>query len=208
MTRLGWLGGSFDPVHEGHLHVARSAADRLQLDEVLFVLSPRPPHKLDLQQAPVAERLAWLRLACAIDPRFFPCELELERAGPSYSVQTARDLHARHGEGLELFLIIGADTLVDLPSWYEIAELGRLVTFVTVAREGTPLDTAPLAAAASEDAARRAAENLLELPPHPASSTAIRAALAAGEQPVGLPPGVEDAIRARGFYGSGGTARG
>lgn len=204
--RVGWLGGSFDPVHEGHLHVARAALERLDLARVLFVPAARPPHKLDKRQAPGDDRLALLRVACADEPRYEVLDLELRRDGPSYSIHTAEALREQLGDDVELFFLIGADTLVDLASWYRIDDLARLVTFAAVAREGAPLDTSALESVAGADAARAAREHLIELPPHPASSTALREALLAGETPEHLPPGVLEEIRRRGLYGSGGGA--
>ncbi|GJM20289.1 MAG: putative nicotinate-nucleotide adenylyltransferase [Planctomycetota bacterium] len=202
-ARVGWLGGSFDPVHAGHLYVARAALEHLDLDRVLFVPAARPPHKLDKRQAPGDDRLALLRLACADEARFQVHDLELRRDGPSYSIDTALALHDELGADAQLFYVIGADTLADLASWYRIQDLARLVTFASVAREGTPLDTSALASVAGDAAAQAARDHLLELPPHPASSTAIREALLAGEHAEHLPPGVFDEIRRRGLYRSG-----
>ena len=201
--RVGWLGGSFDPVHEGHLHIARGAADALALDRVLLVPAHQPPHKLERLLAPDADRLALLQLACAGDPRLEPCDVELRRGGVSFSIDTARELLAALPAGTELCAIVGADTLADLPTWKDVGALLRLVTFCAVAREGHEPDPAPLAALAGPDVLERIRRHVLRLPEHPASSTAVRAALLAREAPRWLPPGVLDEIRRRGLYGYG-----
>lgn len=204
--RVGWLGGSFDPVHEGHLAIARLAAERFGLDEVLLVPAPRPPHKPDTQLAPAEERLALLEVATADDPRLVPCDIELERDGPSYSIDTAHALQERLGSGATLYYIIGADTLADLPNWYRVADLCEAVTFCAVTRPGTALDPAPMEAVVGAAAAQRIREHLLETEPHPASSTAIRAALLAGTRPDHVPDAVLQEIARRGLYGAGGAS--
>ena len=204
--RLGWLGGSFDPVHEGHLHIARGAAAALDLSRVLLVPAHQPPHKRDRILAPDADRLALLELACRGDPRLVACDLELRRGGISWSIDTARALLAAQPPGTRLFAIVGADTLADLPTWREASELLRLVTFCPVARDGREPDASPLLALAGAEPVDRIRRHVLHLPPHPASSTAVRAALAARGQPEWLPPGVLDEIRRRGLYGFGGAS--
>lgn len=202
--RLGWLGGSFDPVHEGHVALARAAADQLGLRRVLLVPAAQAPHKAGRVLAPGADRLALLALAAAVDQRLVPDDRELRRGGVSYSLLTALELSAEH-PGLELCFVIGADMLVDLPNWWRIEELARLVSFCPVARPGFRLDLAPVAAVLGEESARRIAERTVTMPPHPASSSAVRAALAAGGPAPWLPPGVEAEIRRRGLYGAGGA---
>ncbi len=204
--RTGWLGGSFDPVHSGHLAIARAAADRFELQRVLLIPAHRPPHKTERTLAPDADRLALLEIACRIDPRLQACDIEMQRSGLSYSFDTARELLQSEPEGTQLFYIIGADTLVDLPNWHRIADLCRLVTFVSIARAGQPLDPTPLRALIGDDEVRRIAEHCLELSPHPASSTAIRADLAAGRRPEHVDDEVWAEIVARGLYGAGGRS--
>ena len=204
-TAIGWLGGSFDPVHAGHLQIARLAADRWGLQNVLFVPASQPPHKRGRTLAPAADRLALLDIACRADPRFRTSDVELRRSGLSYSYDTARELLAGLPAGARLHAIIGADTLADLPTWHRIAELAALVQFCPVTREGQSLDTSRLASALGPDVAAAIARHALDVPAHPASSTAIRDALARGERPPWLPPGVEDEIRRRRLYGAGGA---
>lgn len=205
---VGWLGGSFDPVHEGHLYIAQAAADRFGLARVVLVPARAPPHKLDKTLAPGADRLALLELACADDPRLQPSDLELLREGPSFSVDTAEQLLAALPVGTRLLAVVGADTLADLPNWHRIGELAQRVTFCAVTRPGTPLETEPLLQALGAGAVAAIREHLLELPPHPASSTAVRAALAAGRDPEHVSPAVLAELRRRGLYPSqaGGAA--
>jgi nicotinate-nucleotide adenylyltransferase len=204
--RVGWLGGSFDPVHEGHLQIARLAADAFGLERVLFVPAGHPPHKRDRALAPAADRLALLALACRADSRFVPHDVELRRDGLSYSYDTARELLAELPPDSRLYAIIGADTLADLPTWHRIRELAALVQFCPVTRAGQPLQQAGIVAALGAEAAASIARHALDVPAHPASSTAIRAALARGERPQWLPPGVEAELRRRGLYGAGGAS--
>ncbi len=204
--RIGWLGGSFDPVHAGHVAIARGAADALRLERVLLVPAHEPPHKRGRPLAPGADRLALLALACAADPRLQPHDAELRRGGVSYSVDTARQLLAELPPGARLFAIIGADMLADLPRWHRVAELCGLATFCPVARAGQPLDVEPLRPLIGADGVARIERHVLRLPPHPASSTAIRSALAEGRVPEGLPPGVADEIARRKLYGAGGSS--
>lgn len=188
-------------MHEGHLHIARAAVERLALDALLLVPAAQPPHKRGWQLAPGAERLALLELACAGDPRLRPDPVELERDGVSYSYDTALALHARL-PGAALHYVIGADTLADLPTWWRIRELAALVTFCPVTRPGWPLDVTPLADAIAPRDVARIREHVVAVEPHPASSTAIRAALAAGRRPDGLADAVYARILARGLYGT------
>jgi nicotinate-nucleotide adenylyltransferase len=165
-----------------------------------------PPHKRDRELASGSDRLDLLGLACSVDERLEPCSIELEREGASYSYDTALELRSRLGEDVSLFFVIGADTLQDLASWYRIAELAGLVTFCAVSRPGASLDPAFLAPLIGDEAVERMAANTLEMRPHPAASTQIRADLARGEEPEHLPPAVYEEILARRLYGAGGAS--
>lgn len=206
-ARVGWLGGSFDPVHAGHLHVALAAADALALERVLLVPAGVPPHKRQRALASGPDRLALLAIAARADRRLQPCDLELRRPGPSYSVDTACELLAALPPGSELFFILGADMLADLPHWHRASEFARLVTFCPVARAGTPLDPEPLRATLGDEAVERIRRHVVAAPVHPASSTVIREALERGERPDWLPPGVVEEIAVRGLYGYGAGGR-
>jgi len=153
-TKLGILGGTFNPVHLGHLVLAQDALERFGLDGVLFIPCARPPHKPAPALADGAHRLALLRLAVAGDPRFEVSALELERGGPSYTIETVRRLRAERPAS-RLFFILGADSLLELHQWRAIGELLALCEFVTMRRPGVP-------------AARLGAARLRLPPPWPA----------------------------------------
>jgi len=133
LTRIGLFGGSFDPVHLGHTMVARAALDEVALDRLFVIPAAQSPFKPESEPAPALDRLAWLRLAFADEPR---CEIdpqEIERAGVSYTIDTVRDYAARFPEA-ELFYLIGADHVPTLPDWREAAALAAAATFVVVPR--------------------------------------------------------------------------
>jgi len=133
--KLGIYGGSFDPVHRGHLLVAQAAVEELGLDRIFFVPAAQSPFKLDSQHTPAAARLQLLRLALA---GHIQCEVddqEIHRGGVSYSIDTLRD-YTRRFPDAELFYLIGADNVAKLNEWREPAELARLAEFVVVPRPG------------------------------------------------------------------------
>lgn len=133
--KLGVFGGTFDPPHVGHLIVAQDAFTALRLDRVLFVPAAAPPHKHGRVAAPAEFRLAMLRAAIGADSRFAVEELELRRAGPSYTVDTLRALHADHPEA-ELFFLLGADQFREFHTWRDPAEIARLARPVVLSRGG------------------------------------------------------------------------
>lgn len=133
--KTGVWGGTFDPPHLGHLVAASDAADALGLDVVLWVVSAAHPLKKGAVRTPAEVRLEMVRAAIAGDPRFEASGLELEREGPSYTVDTLRELHGRRPGG-ELFFLTGADNLRDFPRWKEPAEIQRLARLVVLSRQG------------------------------------------------------------------------
>ncbi|MDB4949643.1 MAG: nadD [Gemmatimonadetes bacterium] len=133
--RIGVFGGTFDPPHVGHLIAAADAHRALGLDRLLFVPSAVPPHKRSTVRASARLRLEMVRAAIAGDGRFAADDLELRRSGPSYSVDTLRALKEREPAG-ELFFLIGADNLRELPGWHRPHEIVRLATLVVLSREG------------------------------------------------------------------------
>lgn len=137
--RIGILGGSFNPVHSGHLILAQDAMEQFGLERVLFVPASQPPHKPTLQLAPAADRLAMLRLALGDDTRFGLAEDEIQRGGVSYTVDTLRRLREQHRDA-SLFFIIGGDTLRELHTWKDIYTVLELAEIITVARPGSRLD--------------------------------------------------------------------
>lgn len=199
--RWGLFGGSFDPVHTGHLHAARAARAALGLELVRFVPARQSPHKLDRRLAPGPARVELLELALAGEPDFVVDARELERAGPSFTIDTVRGLVAEH-PGAPPAMILGSDNLRGFPRWRGVHELLELVVPVVVHRSDHPEELLSDLAAQLEphelDALRA---GFLRLTPVDCSSSDVRARLARGE-PLGdaLPPGVESRIRELGLY--------
>jgi len=135
MSRLALFGGSFDPVHLGHLLVAQAAREELGLDRLFFVPAAQSPFKPDRQPTAATERLRMLRLALAGETWCEIDEQEVSRGGVSYTIDTVRD-YARRYAGAELFYLIGADHISKLPKWREAGELAGLVEFVVIPRPG------------------------------------------------------------------------
>jgi nicotinate-nucleotide adenylyltransferase len=149
MTSVGLLGGSFDPIHHGHLIVGRVAAESLGLDELRFVPAREQPFKRGRHAAPAADRAAMLELAVAGAAGFAVERTELERAGPSYTVDTLAALRAREPSA-SLTLLLGADAAAELDLWHRARELPELARIVVFARPGTPIPRSPLIAASVE----------------------------------------------------------
>ncbi len=139
--QLGILGGTFDPVHRGHIACARDSAHNFDLSKVLLVLSARPPHKPGQTPAPVQCRMEMLRLATAEDPRLEPSALEAGRPGLSYTYDTLKTLRTRY-PGCELYLILGVDAFVELDTWYRAGEILELCHLLVTGRPGHELDRA------------------------------------------------------------------
>lgn len=200
--RLGVFGGSFDPPHAGHLALLRRARAAFQLDHTVLVPAARPPHKPDQALSDGATRLELLRALIAREEGLSLWSLELERAGPSYTIDTLRAL--RRATPAQLFLLLGTDNLPGLPGWREAEQVLALAQPIVVPRRGTE---AAACAAALEDArlstrARtRLRLGLLGGPTVDVSASELRAALAAGaaSHPL-LPEAVAERIRARGLY--------
>ncbi len=141
--RTGILGGSFNPVHTGHLLMAQDAAEYFNLDRVFFIPCAIPPHKEDARLASTVHRLNMLKAAVAPVSCFEINTLEIERGGRSYSVDTVDHLRKTYRHN-QFFFIIGDDSLIDLPEWYRIDDLLEICEFVTLARPGVELpDGAP-----------------------------------------------------------------
>lgn len=137
MQRIGLFGGSFDPVHLGHLLVAQAAVEELELSRLYLIPAAQSPFKPDNHPAPGAERLRLLRLALAGRTNCEVDDQEIRRGGISYTVDTLRD-YARRFPEVELFYLIGADNVPSLPKWRDAAELARLAEFVAIPRPGEP----------------------------------------------------------------------
>lgn len=132
--RVGVLGGTFDPIHIGHLAAAEDTAQQLQLDHVLFVPNRLPPHKRDRAVTAAEDRAAMVELAIENNPRFQLSRIELDREGPSYTLDTMRQLRSTLGPDVQLFFLTGCDSLRDLHSWHEPDALLREFCLVIMDR--------------------------------------------------------------------------
>jgi len=200
-VRLGVLGGTFDPPHVGHLILAEEARTRLELEKVLFVPAGDPWRKAGQEVTPVEHRLAMVRLLLASDPYFEVSTLEVEREGPSYTVDTLEALHQQYGPGLELYLILGEDALHDLPNWKKPA---RIVSLAWLAVAPRPAERG-WAMAGLEAAVPGLSKRVITLPMPiiDISSTALRERARAGLSLRYLVPlGVGEYIRRHGLYGA------
>src|SRR5512139_17950 len=137
MDKIGLFGGSFDPVHLGHLLVAEAAREELELTSLFFIPAAQSPFKPDRQPTPAADRLRLLRLALAGNSFCRLDDQEVRRGGLSFTIDTVRDYTTRYA-GAQLFYLIGTDHVSQLPKWRDSMELARLVEFVIVPRPGQP----------------------------------------------------------------------
>lgn len=201
--RLGLFGGSFDPVHHGHLALARCARDQAQLDRVWLVPTAVQPHKPHGPVASNADRLAMLRAAAERQQGLEVSTLEIDRGGVSYTVDTLRQMQAEYPDA-ELFLLMGADTLHDLPNWREPAAVLQLATPLVVHRPGEPdLDFTAIADLASPERLEEIESLQVTMPPLEISSSEIRQRIANGESIDGMvPKSVVDFIADQGLYKS------
>jgi len=135
---IGVLGGTFDPVHNGHLIVAEEVKTRLNLAEIIFVPAGQPWLKADRPISPAEHRLQMLRLAIADKPYFKLSNIEIERTGPSYTIDTIAELRDKLGSEDEFFFILGWDSLAELPQWREPSRLIKMCYLVAVPRPGYP----------------------------------------------------------------------
>ena len=179
---IGVLGGTFDPIHVGHLITAESVRCGLGLESVLFVPNREPPHKLDHRVAAVEDRVEMVRLAIGANPGFQLELTEVERPGPSYAIDTLRSLREKHGQTAELIFILGRDALFGLPNWHEPDDL---LSEFRVAVMTRPIAGADWEAAMPSLRQRfRSLDErmvLVDVPEIEISSQDIRARLAAGQ---------------------------
>jgi nicotinate-nucleotide adenylyltransferase len=192
MSRLGVFGGSFNPIHRGHLYAATLAREAEALDGVVFVPAANPPHKTASDLAPAADRLAMIRAALTDEPGFSVSTVELDPGGPRYTIETLLRLCEEH-PGHDLVFILGLDSLVDLPGWREPDRI--LDTFGVIAVDRPGLDTGAV------DPTWRKRVRVVGGNPFAISSTGIRRRVAAGRSIRHLVvAGVEAHIREQGLY--------
>lgn len=169
--RIGVMGGTFDPIHHGHLVAASEVQSRLRLDEVVFVPTGEPWQKQGRNVGPAEHRYLMTVVATASNPRFTVSRVDIDREGPTYTIDTLRDLHAQRPDA-DLFFITGADALAQILSWKDSEELFELARFIGVTRPGYEL---------SEPCLPAARVDLQEVPAMAISSTDCRERVHAGE---------------------------
>lgn len=201
MARTAVLGGSFNPIHYGHLLLADDVAELLGLDRVLFVPAARPPHKSHTDLASAADRYAMVELAIAGHPKFSVSDLEFQRSGPSYTVDTLEALRIPRAE---LFLIVGSETFVDLLTWRSPRRVAELARLIVVPRLGSAFD-------AESAAVRKVVQEIGQEPlvvrasSLPISASDLRRRVREGRSiAYRLPETVDAYIRARRLYRSQG----
>lgn len=140
--RLGIMGGTFDPIHYGHLVTAEQAREALDLDLVLFMPSGKPAFKLDKHVTDAEHRYAMTVLATAANPAFYASRFEIDRPGVTYTVDTLRALREAYPPSVKLFFITGADAIMDILTWHNAAEMASLATFIAATRPGYDINKA------------------------------------------------------------------
>ena len=189
------MGGTFDPIHHGHLVAASEVANYFSLDEVVFVPTGRPSDKDARTVSPSEDRYLMTVIATASNPRFSVSRIDIDRPGPTYTIDTLRELRAQRGEETELFFITGADALSRMMSWHHADELFDLAHFVGCTRPGHRLSGQGLPGDRI---------SLVEIPALAISSTDCRARVAAGA-PIWylVPDGIVQYIAKRALYRDG-----
>ena len=206
LKRFGVLGGSFDPVHIGHLSIAQQILNALKLEQVVLLPAATPPHKKDSpEMASARDRFLMCRLAVHNMHGLSASDFELQRGGVSYTRDTARLLREAY-PGAEIFFLIGSDSLADLPHWYEIRELLALIDFAIAERRETPIQ-APLweniRQTLGPEAEAKLRRGVVPIERVDISSSQIRQLLKTGQKlPAWLRRDVEDYIRRKGLYGA------
>jgi nicotinate-nucleotide adenylyltransferase len=192
------MGGTFDPIHNGHLVAASEVADRFDLDEVVFVPTGQPWQKHDRRVTPAEDRYLMTVIATASNPRFWVSRVDIDRGGLTYTKDTLRDLRTLFPDS-ELYFITGADALASILTWQDVEELFSLARFVGVSRPGYDLDGGHVAAALGSLPSD--ALTLLEVPALAISSSDCRAR-AAQNRPIFylVPDGVVQYVAKRGLY--------
>ncbi len=194
--RIGVLGGTFDPIHYGHLAAAEEARAKLSLREVIFVVAGVPPHKLDEEITPVEDRYAMVELAIASNPHFSLSRIDIDRPGPSYTVDTIALLRQKYTE--EIYFIMGMDSLMEIDTWHEPQRLIRLCRLVAVERPGYEPDLERLEETIPGITART---EIIDMPEMEISSTDLQRRVHQG-LPIKyqVPPEVEEYIYKHRLY--------
>lgn len=181
MAKIGLFGGSFNPVHHGHLIIARCLAERIGLSRVIFLPCGCPPHKGETELIGAHHRGAMVKLAIKREPLFEYSAYDLNRPGPAYTIETIRHFQSELGASPELHWIIGADTLCELPLWYQVSELVDECQVVTAVRPGSSAEVwDDLATVFRPEQIARLRSGVYETPMIDISATDIRRRIAAG----------------------------
>jgi nicotinate-nucleotide adenylyltransferase len=190
--RLGIMGGTFDPIHNGHLVAASEVAHQFNLDEVVFVPTGQPWLKSEQKVTAAEDRYLMTVIATASNPRFSVSRVDIERSGPTYTIDTLRDIREVYGPDAELFFITGADALAQMLSWRDMDELFTLAHFIGCTRPGHHL---------SDPGLPNGRVSLVEVPALAISSTECRQRVRSGE-PIWylVPDGIVQYINKRGLY--------
>jgi nicotinate-nucleotide adenylyltransferase len=214
-VNIALFGGTFDPIHTGHLWAAQTAARKFRLDQILFIPTGHPPHKVRNRLTPYVHRYAMVALACAADPRFVPSLLERPAPGghPNYSITTVRRAKKNLRSRDHLYFLIGLDAFLDLRTWKNYQRLLDAVNFIVISRPGFEMreirEVVPAEQVVSEAKSPASGElrlrnsRLYLLPgvESPIASRNIREAVRRGESIAGLvPPAVEQYILKEGLY--------
>jgi nicotinate-nucleotide adenylyltransferase len=200
--RLAVFGGSFDPIHQGHMFIAGEILRQDRADEVIFIPAHRPPHKLDRIMSPTHHRLAMLQAAIETYDSFSLSDIELQQSGaPSYTINTLETLRRIYNDS-EILFIMGLDSLVELDSWYRASELVSRNEFIIFPRPDIEFPSRlKLQDKFGARNAKKLIDSILPIPGMPISSTMVRDAAAAGKSLAGLAPtAVERYIRENKLY--------
>lgn len=197
MSRIGIMGGTFDPLHWAHLIIAEESREKFNLGKVIFIPAGQPPHKLTYPVSDAEHRYAMTLLGTASNPYFEVSRLEIERSGPSYSVDTIREIKGIYGRKTEIYFIVGADEILEIESWHEADQLPKLTRFIVAPRPGFDLTALeqhlPLKFLKSIE--------ILPIAPVDISATNLRTRIATGKTIRYLvPEEVEQYIRKHGLY--------
>ncbi len=205
MDRLLLFGGSFNPIHHGHLVVARHVAEQLDVARILLIPSATPPHKQDRKLAETAHRLALCRLAVAGDEHFAVSDWEARQAGPNYTLHTVQHFTAAAGAAGEVCWLVGMDSLHELHTWHRAGELVDACRIVTAARPGRDVpDRRTLVKRFNEPRADKLLQDVLETPRIDISSTDIRRRIQQGRSIRYLvPPAVAAYVAEHALYSAG-----
>ncbi|MGC5011649.1 nicotinate-nucleotide adenylyltransferase [Streptosporangium sp. DT93] len=190
--RLGVMGGTFDPIHHGHLVAASEVAHHFDLDEVVFVPTGQPWQKADKTVSAAEDRYLMTVIATASNPRFSVSRVDIDRPGPTFTIDTLREISAARGPDVDLYFITGADALAQILSWHNVDELFTIAHFVGATRPGHVLRDPGLP---------RGKVSLVEIPALSISSSECRDRVGSGE-PIWylVPDGIVQYINKRGLY--------